>query len=197
MMGWDDEAFLQSAVDTCTDPSGKIQDCPLFNIQSEDDQRACKIKIPDEIKNEQVAGVVGGNLPGKVAVHYGPGPAIPNKPAPTTPPAPVVVPTVEYSAGATATGDFVLPGQIFKETKTGGGANALAAPAPTTAPSEPSVDDGFSIVRTEYITEGNVVNKVVVKEAVEYVTVTTTTVVETIPKKRHAAHLHKHRRHGH
>ncbi|KAH0122003.1 hypothetical protein KCU82_g22542, partial [Aureobasidium melanogenum] len=33
-MGWDSSDFLQSAVDTCTNASGQIQDCPLFDIQT-------------------------------------------------------------------------------------------------------------------------------------------------------------------
>lgn len=54
MMGWE-RPFLQSAVNNCTNLSGQIEDCPLFDIQSSDDFSSCKIKLPDALAKEAVS----------------------------------------------------------------------------------------------------------------------------------------------
>lgn len=53
--GWDDVDFLQEAVDTCTNESGRVEDCPVFqnHLQSYDDMRKCQIELPDELKNDR------------------------------------------------------------------------------------------------------------------------------------------------
>jgi len=155
------------------------------------------MSMPHGLSEEKVDGLVGDGLPGGVPIQDGPGPATLKNPGQPT--APVALPTVSYSEGAVATGTNYLPGQVFHETSSTSSAviNALAQPAPTPAPApiEPQADDGkYSIVRTEYITSGNVVNMIIVKEAVEYVTVTTTTVLAA-PKARRQAHVHRHGRH--
>jgi hypothetical protein len=71
MMGWD-EHFLQSAVDTCTNPSGQIEDCPLFNIQSSDKYSNCDITLPQPLMAEKVLDDMS-TLPGNVPIAYGPG----------------------------------------------------------------------------------------------------------------------------
>ncbi|KAK3684953.1 hypothetical protein B0T22DRAFT_204445 [Podospora appendiculata] len=212
IMGWDDEAFLQSAVNTCTNLSGEIQDCPLFNIQSEDEQRSCKINVPSALSQEKVVGLIGDSLPGNVAIQYGPSPATAKNPGPQT--ATVPVPTVSYSKGVSSSG---YPGLVFKETTTPSlipsstpsvsspqatdFAAAAAAPATTPAPTASTEDGKYEVIRTEYVTSGNVVNEIIVKEAVEYVTVTTTTVTVSVPAKRaarrEAAHAHRHVARGH
>lgn len=73
-MGWDPE-FLQQAVDTCTNLSGEISDCPLFTIQDSDVYNSCEIEIPSALVSEDVLGPMS-TLPGNVAVQYGPGLAI-------------------------------------------------------------------------------------------------------------------------
>lgn len=65
MMGWDVD-FLQDAVDTCTNPSGEIEDCPLFTIQSLADAQACQIDIPADLASDNTAGPAA-SLPGSVA----------------------------------------------------------------------------------------------------------------------------------
>lgn len=224
IMGWDED-LLQNAVNTCTNPSGQIEDCPLFNIQSEQDQTSCQLKqLPQKLVKEDVTGIVGDSLPGNVAIQYGPQPATQvNPPQQTTT---VAVPSVGYSAGTTATSSgSVLPGQVFKETSAYDAATAptpsatpdaaaspdnpalivgaaniesapgvpsstaasaapapTASPEPTAAPAAAPVDDGLPIVRTEYITNGNIVSEIVWKEQVVYVTrssdVTLTTTVQ-------------------
>lgn len=233
IMGWQED-LLQAAVDQCTAASGKIEDCPLFNIQSEDDQDKCQIKVPDSLVSEKVDGIIGDSLPGGVAIQYGPGPATAANPPPATTTADV--PTAGYSPGVTATSSgSVLPGQVFKESsdyasptpstasdpQASFGAAAVsgtldiapdAAPAPTAAPSSGPPDDGLPIVRTEYVTNGNVVSEVVWKEAVVYVTeaedvtvtvtVQPTSTVQAVKMLRRGhghdhAHLHRHLgRHG-
>lgn len=73
IMGWD-ETFLQQAVDTCTNESGMIQDCPLFTIQDEATQNTCKITLPSALAKENVLGTAETltALPGNVKIQYGP-----------------------------------------------------------------------------------------------------------------------------
>ncbi|KAK5662979.1 hypothetical protein OQA88_6391 [Cercophora sp. LCS_1] len=207
MMGWEPE-FLQQAVNQCTSRSGKIEDCSIFDIQSDDKAHQCKMNVPSALANEKVEGRVGMALPGDVPIQYGPEPATNPSPGPQT--TTVAVPSVGYSEGAKPTGSVYLPGQIFKETSISTEAPsstqeiaALAQPPVTPAPEPPvePVDDGYEVVRTEYITAGNLVSMIIVKEKVEYVTVTTTTYTSTMTvgalKARYTPHMHRHqRRHG-
>ncbi|KAK0635356.1 hypothetical protein B0T17DRAFT_485782 [Bombardia bombarda] len=210
IMGWESVDYLQSAVDVCTNDSGKIQDCPLFNIQDEPTQRQCQMKLPSAIAKEKVEGLVGETLPGDVAIQFGPEPATNKNPGPQT--TTVAVPTVSYSAGisVSASGSPVVGG-VFKQSTTiptpsasaaAFSAQAVDAPASavTPAPVAPAALAGdYEVVRTEYHTVGNAVNMVIVKEAVEYQTIATTTVtVQAAPsaKARREAHAHRHRRSG-
>jgi len=215
MNGWD-EKFLQQAVDTCTNPSGNIYDCPIFTLQSEDTQRKCKMQVPEVLRNEKVAGSVGDVLPGGVPIQYGPGPATVANPGPRT--TTVEMPTVGYSEGTKPTDSVYLPGQVFKEHTSTPAAEpapaptpvnnspdigALAQPAVTPPPAAPPAEeDGYEIVRTEWVTSGKLVNMIIVKEKVEYVTVTTTTATSTVTmeglRARYEPHMHRHgRRHVH
>lgn len=60
MMGWESEDFLQQAVDTCTNASGEIQDCALFDIQSDSDAATCAFEIPELITDDDIEGVRDG-----------------------------------------------------------------------------------------------------------------------------------------
>ncbi|KAA8573389.1 hypothetical protein EYC84_004975 [Monilinia fructicola] len=71
IMGWDVD-FLQSAVDTCTNLSGRIEDCPLFDIQDESVWGTCSIDIPSNIKGDDVTGPMDA-LPGDNPIQSGPG----------------------------------------------------------------------------------------------------------------------------
>ncbi|QSZ31120.1 hypothetical protein DSL72_000683 [Monilinia vaccinii-corymbosi] len=68
--GWKPD-FLQSAIDTCTNLSGKIEDCPLFQIQDESGWGTCKLDIPEELRNEDVTGPMDA-LPGNNPIQAGP-----------------------------------------------------------------------------------------------------------------------------
>ncbi|KAK3069193.1 hypothetical protein LTR53_012654, partial [Teratosphaeriaceae sp. CCFEE 6253] len=66
--GWDVEE-LQEAVDTCTNLSGNLEDCPVFDdLFSNDECQACK--IPPQV-NEQVTGKLN-KLPGCNPITKGP-----------------------------------------------------------------------------------------------------------------------------
>ncbi|KAL2127847.1 hypothetical protein VTI74DRAFT_10097 [Chaetomium olivicolor] len=203
--GWDAK-FLQAAVDTCTSDSGKVSDCPLFTLQSEDEMRKCKMPTRPIVANEKVKGLIGDSLPGNVLIQYGPGPAT-GGPKAQTSSVYVPVPTVSYSPGTTGT--LHLPGGIFKESPPVTPEVAALAeptvspsPTPTPTPSDPPVPSGYELVRTDYITNGNVVSKIVVIETVEYVMMTTETVTVTATfgdqkARRELLHLHRHRHGSH
>lgn len=113
MMGWDED-FLQQAVNTCTNLSGEIQDCPLFNIQSDNDAAQCTLDTPDDLKNDNSEGPRNG-LAINVPIQPGPGlatsypvvlandatymPALTKQPIKTT----GLVPTLTYSAATETT----------------------------------------------------------------------------------------------
>lgn len=62
--GWDEETLGQ-AVKQCTSQSGRIEDCPVFNLQSESEASQCDMKIPDIIADEDVLGPMAA-LPGGI-----------------------------------------------------------------------------------------------------------------------------------
>lgn len=65
--GWDEQTLGQ-AVKTCTNPSGRIDDCPVFNIQSQSDTEKCDMNIPHMLADEDVKGPMA-SLPG--GIHLG------------------------------------------------------------------------------------------------------------------------------
>lgn len=217
--GWDEE-FLQDAVETCTDPSGLLSACPLFNLQSEDEQRQCQIELPEDLVNEKVTGKRGKSLPGDVPIRYGPAPANVQAPG-ADQTSHIPVPTVTYQP---AESSAYQPGGIFNGDAPSSNSSssseevkvtALAqpepepepepTPAPTPTPSEAPLPSGYELVRTEYVTNGKVVSKIVVIETVEYVMLAAATEIETVTvtatldaqkARRGLNHLHRHRHAG-
>ncbi|KAK1983975.1 hypothetical protein LZ30DRAFT_748238 [Colletotrichum cereale] len=221
MSGWD-EQFLQSAVNTCTNLSGRIEDCPLFDIQDEAATRTCQMKVPSVLSLENVTGPVP-ILPGNVAITFGDGhseggaaPIIPSPVVPSSVPAP---PALTYKPGKTATAN-PLPGEVFLETanKPYGSPSSSSTmtttePTPTpiivqvTPPPPPppssSSQPTMSFASTQTITNGNVVSIIYWEEEVVYVTeyediTSTYTVTPTptpSPALRAKRHLHQHRHH--
>lgn len=184
MMGWD-ESFLQKAVNTCTNPSGKIEDCPLFNVVDHNTATSCKLqnKLPKAASNEDVRGPMIG-LPGGVKITFADGHEEGSS-APKSSAAPK--PSLTYSAGERpSNAASPLPGQVFKEKA----AAAAAAAAVTSAPAPPVVSKAPEFFSTEFITKGNTVSEILWKQ--ELVTVTETVdAVETgaaqaVHHKRHA-----------
>ncbi|KAF2703049.1 hypothetical protein K504DRAFT_508453 [Pleomassaria siparia CBS 279.74] len=101
--GWDVD-FLQQAINTCTNPSGMIQDCPLFNIQTEDEAAKCKFEIPEALKGDDCVGPAPA-MCGNPKIQPGPGYADPLDSGETGTPTsiyipettlPPVVPTASY-----------------------------------------------------------------------------------------------------
>lgn len=224
-MGWEED-FLQEAVNTCTSETGRIEDCPLFNVVSEEKAKTCEMKIPSILENEDCKGPLKA-LPGSNGHSSG------EKPDPTgLNPAP----TLTYAPGQRPSNSASpLPGQIFKvssayEAPAPGPSSvntekpapifskisipaapallpiptieavadvgvvaiestpSVEAPVPTTTPAPEfvPVTDAKSFYSTQYITNGNVVSKILweeevvyvtdIKEEVVYVTVTSTTI---------------------
>jgi hypothetical protein len=196
-MGWD-ESFLQSAVNQCTNPSGQITDCALFDIQDESVYGNCNFTVPSALANENVVGPVS-SLPGNPAIASGPGYASDAKasgsgstPATTSAAVANPVPTLSHSDGVTlASSDTYVPGAVFAAvTGSSAGYAAAAAAAVTSAPSSSSIDTQ-SYFSTAYSTSGNIVNEVLWVE--ELVTVTASmTATMTLPGRKR--HLHQHQR---
>lgn len=189
-MGWEED-FLQKAVDTCTNESGMIQDCPIFDIIDESKAKECEIKMPLELVAEKVLDGLS-LLPGDVQITYEGDSAEPAKPSSSSS-APGLLPSDPAD---------LLPGNVFKESSaststTSQDVAAAAAPAPTTTtststssptptttptPSVAPVDPSVSYESTQYITNGNMVTKILWDEEVVWVTEmvdTTTTVTIT------------------
>ncbi len=180
MMGWD-ENFLQQAVSTCTNLSGRVEDCPLFQLQADSVAGLCEIPLPKDVQHENVTGPGLTSLPGNLPVLDG---------TATT------VPTVSYSPGhsATASGQYE-PGDILDHTSSTILPTAQGAATVTSAPGE-----WYNAVSTQYVTASNVVSKIVWEEAVVYVTTEFTSTVYVTPTTTPtaaAASLAKGRRHMH
>ncbi|KAL2179084.1 uncharacterized protein P884DRAFT_276164 [Thermothelomyces heterothallicus CBS 202.75] len=194
--GWDED-HLQAAVDQCTASSGKISDCPLFTILSEQEQKECRMPTPPMIASEKLSGLIGDTLPGNVPIAYGPEPANYKKPLPD--PLPALSSIV----------DNILPGGVFQEKQTSISTSEEPTSTPTTTPtttatptpSEPPVPEGYELVRTDYVTNGNVVSKIVVIETVSTVMLETATVTVTATRtadiERREVHRHQHLHHRH
>ncbi|KAL5313621.1 hypothetical protein ACEPPN_018042 [Leptodophora sp. 'Broadleaf-Isolate-01'] len=157
MMGWD-EAFLQSAVNTCTNLSGKIEDCPLFDIQSVSDFSSCELDLPKAIANEEVLSALPA-IPGNPMIANGPGyaagatagGAMPTNNGGTT--GTVVAPTLSYTPGVSlASTETYVPGGIFaakvsSTSEAGFAALEVADPTPTPTPS-PSPAQATTLLTT-------------------------------------------------
>jgi len=130
MTGWD-EKFLQQAVDTCKnngpngEDSGRVEDCKLFTLQSDEEAGKCTFKLPSKLATEDCAGPREG-LCGGVPIQYGPGYASPLSagqndpaPAPPAPPAPTNAPVLTYK-----------PGSIIVTNSDGGGGDITIAKLP-------------------------------------------------------------------
>ncbi|KAL4918450.1 hypothetical protein BDW62DRAFT_65178 [Aspergillus aurantiobrunneus] len=77
MHGWE-AGVLEQAVKTCTDLSGMVEDCPVFELQPQWAQQLCSFDIPSIISSEDVTKVKG-SLPNKVMIEWGPEYASPVK----------------------------------------------------------------------------------------------------------------------
>ncbi|PHH72113.1 hypothetical protein CDD82_6172 [Ophiocordyceps australis] len=128
MMGWD-PAVLQEAVDKCRNPSGRIEDCSVFDVVDEGTATSCSLSrpLPQALARENVKGPMA-KLPGKSEV-----PNVDGKSpqASSNPP-----PNLTYAPGERASESASpLPGQIFKEkSKSKPSFAAADIPTPSVVP---------------------------------------------------------------
>ncbi len=209
MMGWE-RKFLQQAVETCTNPSGRIEDCPLFNVVDQGTATSCKLQksLPQKLATE-IKNILGpmAKLPGDLSIFGDNGD--PTKPetggaAPSTTDSGTSKPTLSYTPGVTASNSASpLPGQVFKQVDSD--SESPSAPTPTTpsAPvavaaavtEAPTTTAEPSYYSTQWITNGNTVSKILWEE--QLITVTETaeaTATKTVDAKRRRSHLHGHAR---
>ncbi|RDA90227.1 hypothetical protein CP533_1081 [Ophiocordyceps camponoti-saundersi (nom. inval.)] len=196
MMGWD-EAFLQKAVDTCTNPSGRIEDCPLFDVVDKSEACQCALEsLPASVQDEDVKGPMA-RLPGGRDNHE-----IKEKPGYAGP-----VPTLKYTPGHKPTDPAApLPGDVFKQKQHAEAAammmNAEQAPAPVQTPPPAAttpVADTKSYYSTQYITNGNVVSKILLEAQTVYVSqygdqaaATPAAKPDAAAHRRRAVHMYQH-----
>lgn len=196
-MGWEED-FLQDAVDTCTNASGEISDCPLFTIQDSATYSDCNFTVPTTLVKELVDGLLT-TLPGDPTIAYGPAPANAGVAVQSSG---AIVPTLSYSSGKSVAtsatyslGDIFIAKAAASDVVSSSAAAAVTvptaavpakeeAPATTSAPSIASAVATQSIFSTEYQTSAGVVDEILWVE--EVVTVT----ANSPARKRH---LHKHR----
>lgn len=198
IMGWEED-FLQSAVDTCTNASGRIQDCPLFTIQDTTTVDSCKIEeavsaLSTLLESEDLVGPIA-SLPGDVKLSPGPGYAK-GAAAASSASSTVVVPTLSHSAGSTVSASATAAiGGVFNENNAKVADVEAATPTPsTTAAPTLSLAANQKVSKTSYITQGGSVVEVIVIE--ELTTVTdepqTKTVTAAAGARRRS---HRHGRH--
>ncbi|KAI1084194.1 hypothetical protein F5B20DRAFT_568250 [Whalleya microplaca] len=123
--GWD-PAFLQQAIEQCTNDSGDIRDCSVFvnngPLQSEDTQRQCKFKVPSVLEDEDPSALNLNILPGNLHLQLGPASATP-----------------EGGAGAALSAATSWFGSVF-----GGGSGESTTPSTPAATSAPTVSAASS-----------------------------------------------------
>jgi hypothetical protein len=127
IMGWDNN-LLQNAVDTCTNPSGMVEDCPLFTILDPNTYSQCKFPIPSSLAKENVLSP-GTKLPGSDGYVD-----------PDGTPSASAVPTLSVAPGTTiATGSNFVPGGIFIASATSQVVSNAPAPSPASSASAQSM----------------------------------------------------------
>lgn len=211
-MGWEKD-FLQSAVDTCTNLSGEVSDCPLFDLQPDSSATTCTFEMPSQLEKDDCAGPRDG-LCGGVPIQSGPAYASKLSPGvsiqPTTTASPStpassdqsVLPTsLGYKPGTSVATDNSGGGITVAQAKAGSNKQTTSttadygsysmvavqeAPSSTITPT-PQLPEGVKLVATSTWTSGGAVYEMVYEE----VDVTTTVVV---PARRRR---HVHHRRGH
>jgi len=214
IMGWESKDFLQRALDTCQNDSGRIEDCPLFNIQSDADAAKCAFEIPETLIDENVIYENEG-IPKGVPMQYGPADATPypcygrdhaastgssSKPSKSSSPSDYGLLDKASSAlfGDKPDSYGSSSAQAYSESSSAKASSTseekVAAAAITTSPSlDDAADDSKNkIVSTKYVTE----NGEVLEIAIEEVDVTVTATASQGADDKYRRHLHNHKRHG-
>jgi hypothetical protein len=200
IMGWESADFLASAIDTCTNMSGNIADCPLFTQQSDADAAKCAFATPADLEGEDCEGTNEG-LPYSVPIQYGPQPAtkypvfgvdssatpVPSSAKPES----FSQPTMTYSPANPTSTSSAQGGIVVAAYSSGAVTSAPAAPTATSNP------DCY----TTYITNGYEVIEMVVIET--DITITASgpppagyTAAPAEAYNKHKRHLERHQRGG-
>ncbi|KAF2448825.1 hypothetical protein P171DRAFT_352724 [Karstenula rhodostoma CBS 690.94] len=217
--GWSDE-ILGSAIQQCTNPSGQLSDCPVFELQTEEEGSKCQFKMPEELDADNCEGPAPG-LCGNVPVQFGPeyatgllkpgetgsATAAPTTVASSDLPA---VPTLSYTtaqsapAPATPTPEAPVPASSAAQAPAPETSVSAEAPAPTSPPADapaPAPPAG-NIVSTSIYTSAGTVYEVAIQQVEVTVTVSgpapaenTLAVEQPSPAILPRAQLH--RRHSH
>ncbi|EUC36987.1 hypothetical protein COCCADRAFT_2113 [Bipolaris zeicola 26-R-13] len=196
MNGWDIDT-LQSAVDTCTNLSGRTEDCPVFagRLQSEQKQDSCKVeKLPKFLDSDNCAGPANG-LCGNNPIQYGPEYAKPNPPSSGDKPeakptlSSASLPTLSYAPARSMGAGGISVYNVADKPTPAAEYNSYPEITPVAQPPKEAVkeeapkdekDDG--IVSTTTYTKDGVVYVVAIKEVEVYV---------TDPLRRRHAHAHR------
>lgn len=199
-MGWDED-FLRQAIETCTNESGEVKDCPLFELQDSSIYGNCNITEPPSLLGDIVDGLAA-ILPGDVPIFSGPAyakglaaskpvvpvPVVPVLPLTTSTPPP---PPTTTSTPTPSTSSVPLPSNPAP-------AAVLAAPEPDTTTSTPTPtptptpSPTQSFFSTQFLTSSGVVKEIFWEEEVVTVTADTTSTIVAVEARDH---LHRHRQH--
>ncbi|KAL4790284.1 hypothetical protein BDV19DRAFT_341160 [Aspergillus venezuelensis] len=141
MHGWE-SGVLEEAVEKCTNPSGEVEDCEVFELQSETEQNLCTFDLPSILASEDVTNVKG-HLPNKIKVEWGPEYAFPIKyvdgggDSAATSSSTVAPTSTDGGLGATlSAGLSSLVGNVFAaDAKTSETTSTTTPPAPSTTSS--------------------------------------------------------------
>ncbi|CAI7604931.1 unnamed protein product [Penicillium glandicola] len=221
MQAWD-SGVLQEAIETCTSESGIVDDCEIFDVQSEDDQRQCQFPIPSAIANEDYQMHDDG-LPGGMIIEWGPARALMVAAATTTTAAVVSLPTLPTISIAgisidpnTLLGNLNLPTAAAETTSF----TSTSTPSPTPTPITSTIIDPITeeIIYLErevvVLCDGNGETYSTSTGTLRTVSSTITTIMETstavsyvkkdtvpepVEPEQDAGHArrHLHHRHGH
>ncbi len=205
IMGWESEEFLQTALDTCTNLSGEISDCPVFGYQEDAVGAQCTFEVPGELKHDNPQGPRQG-LPVDVPMQYGPEYATEYPIAgrdgvatsgvmPSAPPSTFEHNTLTYSAAnpeetSTAMGGIIVAQYTSGADRVEEGSATPAVATMTTFTTQAAV--AVEPTPASYITEGNTVIELFITEVDVTLTATETARVD---KRRHLhRHIHHHGR---
>ncbi|KAI1651968.1 uncharacterized protein F4817DRAFT_355902 [Daldinia loculata] len=224
MTGWDVD-FLQEAIDTCTNASGNIRDCPLFMnngpLQTDEEQNSCEFDVPPMLAQEDGSARNLANLPGNIQVQAGPQSATPGAGDAN----PIISAATSllggfFGSASSSTTSSSIPAVTsssasVESVPVSQNFGALAVPPaetpssstplptpPTTTPAPAVTSDpgvSYEVVSTQTITRGSQVEVVIWKEPVVYVTeesITTVTVESPAVKPRRFYGRHA-LQHGH
>ncbi|KZF20149.1 hypothetical protein L228DRAFT_240704 [Xylona heveae TC161] len=214
--GWEPD-FLQSAVKQCTNPSGEVSDCPLFNLQDETKAAQYTFSTPQELSSENPFFGENG-IPGNVPIQSGPAYATHGTMAPTASASSSsasatsasassssqVVPTQSYAAGSS--------GVVYGATSSAQGIEYMAQASPSSGSTTSAVDTSVTAaavpsssgdqMQTTLITKGNTAYEVFIASETVTVTASDATVTATAStavvtetdgaSSRRRRHLHNH-----